>query len=98
MVAGFGFSPQQVLAQTLIAPSCGTGSLPIDLAKKVIESDKVVNKFNRSNFKFFSGDYDLEDSENATHFQKIFISKSIERIADHAKNLGEEVIYLLTGN
>ena len=30
-------------------------------------------------------------------FQKVFISKSIERIADHAKNLAEEVIYLLEG-
>ena len=70
----------------------------IELAKKVIENDKVVNLLNKNNFKFFSGEYDFEDSENATHFQKIFISKSIERIADHAKNLAEEVIYLLTGN
>lgn len=71
----------------------------IELAKKIIERDKVVNKLNKSNFKFFSIDCcNRADTENTTHFQKIFISKSVERIADHAKNLAEEVIYLLTGN
>ena len=69
----------------------------IELAKKVIESDKVVNQLNKDNFNFFSAAPEKGKTENATHLQKIFISKSIERIADHAKNLGEEVIYLLTG-
>ncbi|MGB3211028.1 MAG: hypothetical protein WBB19_10020 [Desulforhopalus sp.] len=32
----FGFSEQQLMKQTLIAPSCGTGSLPPELAKKVL--------------------------------------------------------------
>jgi hypothetical protein len=35
-LAAFGFSEQQLMAQTLIAPSCGTGSLPPDLARKVL--------------------------------------------------------------
>ena len=33
----FGFSEQQLMQQTLIAPSCGTGSLSIDLAVKVLQ-------------------------------------------------------------
>lgn len=69
----------------------------IELAKDVIARDKEVNKLNKENFKFFSCSSESNNIENATHFQKIFISKSIERIADHAKNLAEEVIYLLTG-
>ena len=69
----------------------------IKLAREVIARDKEVNKLNKENFKFFSVGPESDKTENATHFQKIFISKSIERIADHAKNLGEEVIYLLTG-
>ena len=69
----------------------------IQLAGEVIAQDKEVNKLNKENFKFFSVGPECDKTENATHFQKIFISKSIERIADHAKNLGEEVIYLLTG-
>ncbi len=38
-----------------------------------------------------------EKGEASTQIETILISKSIERIADHAKNLAEEVIYLLTG-
>ncbi len=69
----------------------------IELAREVIARDKKVNKLNKENFKFLSVSPESDKSENSTHFQKIFISKSIERIADHAKNLAEEVIYLLTG-
>ena len=35
-LAAFGFSQQQLMAQTFIAPSCGTGSLSIELAEKVL--------------------------------------------------------------
>jgi len=66
------------------------------LAEAVIMQDKKVNQLNKQNFKFFSNSSNSDQTET-THFQKIFISKSIERIADHAKNLAEEVIYLLTG-
>ncbi len=69
----------------------------VELAEEVIARDKEVNLLNKENFKFFSGGYKNDKTEDATYFQKIFISKSIERIADHAKNLAEEVIYLLTG-
>lgn len=69
----------------------------VELARQVIDRDKEVNQLNKENFKFFSVAHESDLTENVTHFQKIFISKSIERIADHAKNLAEEVIYLLTG-
>lgn len=36
ILASFGFSEKQLMMQTLIAPSCGTGSLPPDLAEKVL--------------------------------------------------------------
>jgi len=32
----FGFSEKQLMEQTLIAPSCGTGSLALELARKVL--------------------------------------------------------------
>lgn len=69
----------------------------IQLAGEVIARDKEVNRLNKENFKFFSDGTESDNTENATHFQKIFISKAVERIADHAKNLAQEVIYLLTG-
>lgn len=36
IVAGYGIEVRQLLSQTLIAPSCGTGSLPQALALKVL--------------------------------------------------------------
>jgi phosphate transport system protein len=66
----------------------------LELAHAVIQRDKEVNALHKENFKILTiGSAD--DSETSTAFQKVFISKSIERIADHAKNLAEEVIYLL---
>jgi len=70
----------------------------IELAKAVILRDKEVNELHQQNFKTLTIGVSDDGTEAQTHFQKIFISKSIERIADHAKNLAEEVIYLLERN
>jgi hypothetical protein len=42
-LAAFGFSQRQLMAQTLIAPSCGTGSLPLELACKVLAMTSEVS-------------------------------------------------------
>jgi phosphate transport system protein len=67
------------------------------LARGIIERDKEVDRLNKANFKRLSNGVSGENGETSTQIETIFISKSIERIADHAKNLAEEVIYLLTG-
>ena len=36
IITGYGISARQLLSQTLIAPSCGTGSLPLAMALKVL--------------------------------------------------------------
>lgn len=73
--------------------------LNLDLAKGIIERDQEVDRLNKKNYKQLSKQ--MEDDENSveasTQIETILISKSIERIADHAKNLAEEVIYLMTG-
>jgi hypothetical protein len=43
VVSGFGFSPKQILNQTLIAPSCGTGSLSPQRAQKVLDLTSEVS-------------------------------------------------------
>ena len=67
------------------------------LARGIIQRDKEVDRLNKANFKRLSNGVSGENGETSTQIETIFISKSIERIADHAKNLAEEVIYLLTG-
>jgi phosphate transport system protein len=67
-----------------------------DTAKAVLVKDEAVDALNKDNFKGFikqaKGDPDLMNQ----YLDLIFISKSLERIADHATNLAEEVIYLTT--
>ncbi|NBB79680.1 MAG: phosphate signaling complex protein PhoU [Verrucomicrobia bacterium] len=67
----------------------------LELARAIIERDKEVDRLNKENFKILS--QSVDGGEASTQIETIIISKSIERIADHAKNLAEEVIYLLTG-
>jgi phosphate transport system protein len=68
----------------------------IELARDVIRRDKEIDRLNKKNFKALAANSEGDTTEASTRFETIFISKSIERIADHAKNLAEEVIYLLT--
>ncbi|TVP81735.1 MAG: phosphate transport system regulatory protein PhoU, partial [Puniceicoccaceae bacterium] len=69
----------------------------LELAQGIIIRDKEVDRLNKENFKVLSTGTKETDVEASTQIETILISKSIERIADHAKNLAEEVIYLLTG-
>lgn len=69
----------------------------IELARDIIKRDKQVDKINRANFKTLSASMNGDSETNSSCVETILISKSIERIGDHAKNLAEEVIYLLTG-
>ena len=47
-LAAFGFSKRQLMAQTLIAPSCGTGSLCIELSHKVLAMTSKLSQMART--------------------------------------------------
>ncbi len=47
-LAAFGFSEQQLMTQTLIAPSCGTGSLSPELAIKVLSMTSELSQMARA--------------------------------------------------
>jgi methionine synthase II (cobalamin-independent) len=49
-VAALGFDPGQIVAQSLITPSCGTGSLPVEHAIKVIQMTQEISLKIRRNF------------------------------------------------
>lgn len=65
-------------------------------AEGVSLRDKEVDALNRENFSYFvdlmKSNTDLVDYST----EMVFISKSMERIADHAQNIAEEVYFLLT--
>ncbi|KJS03221.1 MAG: hypothetical protein VR65_03110 [Desulfobulbaceae bacterium BRH_c16a] len=56
VLASFGFSEEQLMAQTLIAPSCGTGSLTPELAGKVLTMTGELSQLARATkLQAFSG-------------------------------------------
>lgn len=68
-----------------------------ELAQSIMARDEEVDRLNKENYKILTSAIQDGRIDPATQIETILISKSIERIADHAKNLAEEVIYLLTG-
>ncbi len=68
-----------------------------DKAKVIVPRDKDVDALNKQMHRELAG-YMLEDPRNITRCLHLMtISKSLERIADHAKNIAEEVVFLYEG-
>lgn len=67
----------------------------LNLAKLVIENDEVVDKLNKESFKFLvqkmKENSDLIDA--CAHL--IVLTRHIERLADHATNIAENVIFYI---
>jgi phosphate transport system protein len=67
-------------------------------AKTVIRNDKAIDQLNQKHFKTLSNENMRGQMSDITRFDLVLISKSIERIGDHAKNLAREVLFLLNGD
>jgi phosphate transport system protein len=71
--------------------------LDAELAKKVCANDRNVNKiydFIQQDFL----DFMLEDSKAIKRLLKLqYVAKSLERVADHATNIAEMVIFIVKG-
>lgn len=62
----------------------------------ISERDHEVDSLNRENFRYFVEMMKNNSARVNYGTEMVFISKSMERIADHAQNIAEEVYYLLT--
>ncbi len=66
----------------------------IEKALAVVRRDKEVDDINKQLYRELSS-YMIEKPGNITRaLELMFISKSIERIADHATNIAEEMVFL----
>ena len=70
-----------------------------DLAKArlVLTRDAEIDALNRRNYEELFGKAGDAAKVSASHVELIFISKALERIGDHSKNIAEQVIFLLSG-
>lgn len=67
------------------------------LARKVWERDSEVNELHRNNYATLQNRM-REDPDNIeSYVSYLSVSRNFERIADHATNIAEDVIYLIDG-
>ncbi len=65
-----------------------------DLAKEIVKRDKQIDEINRQLQREMTS-FMLEDPSTITRALNLsLVARNIERIADHAKNIAEEVYYL----
>ena len=69
-----------------------------DKAYEVLTADEKVDALNKNNYKMFIKMAKNDPDDINMYLDLIFISKSLERIADHATNLAEEVIFMKTAS
>ena len=67
----------------------------IELANKVIDNDDIVDGYNKKIFKFLitKMQSNSELIEPCSHL--LILSRHIERLADHAANISEDILFLL---
>ena len=69
----------------------------LSLARKVLEDDDKVDALNEQIFRELLS-YMMENPQTISRAIRLsFISKYIERIADHATNVAELVVYMVEG-
>jgi phosphate transport system protein len=69
----------------------------VELAKKVLDRDDVVDSLRNQVFRELLT-YMMENSAVVfPAFELILVAKNLERIADHATNIAEDVIYIVAG-
>lgn len=84
---------EQMMRETLDA----LVNLDVKLAAKVCATDEDVDELHRQMFSYVR-DKIAEDTEHTdVYLQQLGISRYLERIADHATNIAEDVMYLVHG-
>jgi phosphate transport system protein len=70
----------------------------VELARKVCADDEPVDQLYATLFEELMGFVTSGDPDRAKQaVQLLFVARYLERIADHATNVAERVIYMVTG-
>jgi len=71
----------------------------INKARLVLDRDAEIDDLNRKNYDSLFGSVGdaTKTKVSASHVELIFISKALERIGDHSKNVSEQVIFIISG-
>ena len=69
----------------------------LDLATQVLESDDVVDQFRDRVFDALLAGIAENSAQAAPNLQFVLASRNLERIADHATNIAEDVLFWVRG-
>ena len=69
----------------------------VELSQQVLEQDDIVDELKDILIHEMKAKMKLDPSHIELYLAFIMIAKNLERMADHATNIAEEVIYLATG-
>ena len=69
----------------------------VDLATQVLESDDVVDQYRDCVFESLLAGMTQDPSLAAPHLQFVLASRNLERVADHATNIAEDVLFWIRG-
>ncbi|MFC1586650.1 phosphate signaling complex protein PhoU, partial [Fibrobacterota bacterium] len=72
-------------------------NLDANLAREIEEKDSEVDHFHQSFFEEMKNALKRDPEKADIWLNLLFISKQLERIADHTTNIAEDVIYLIEG-
>jgi phosphate transport system protein len=84
---------QNILRNALQAYAAGDA----DAARKVLTQDAVIDAFYGQFIRKLTAEASRSPEVMTTHIDVFSIAKNLERIADHATNIAEDVIFLTTG-
>ncbi|MCC5835162.1 MAG: phosphate signaling complex protein PhoU [Opitutales bacterium] len=66
-------------------------------ARELPAKDRIIDDLHRENYTLYTQKVMSNPQLAPAYIELIFISKSLERIGDHATNIAEEVVYLKKG-
>jgi phosphate transport system protein len=69
----------------------------VDLATQVLESDDAVDQFRDRVFEALLAGIARDSTQAAPNLQFVLASRHLERIADHATNIAEDIVFWVRG-
>jgi phosphate transport system protein len=73
-------------------------NLDTDLARHVTGEDEAMDETNRANYNIIERRMGTHPAEIPVLMHYLAVSRQLERIADHATNIAEDVIYMVDGD
>jgi phosphate transport system protein len=72
-------------------------NLNIASAREVLAADDEIDAMNREHFEWVRKAIEAKPTDTEALLSHLLVSRGLERIADHATNVAEDVIYLIEG-